>query len=162
MRSSTTWHGFGRLFLIALVACVSPDGALSQSRSERVSVEAEARAFMKEYGEDLRHHRREALASRYSRRGVFFPSESSAPVSFEDNAALYRNSSQWKGPDTFEWRSLSYEVLGPDTVVVVGSFFWRQAPKLEATEFSYSNLLMRESGLLRIRVEHEAPKAKKQ
>jgi len=154
-------HTYSRLRVVGLLVGVGVNGAIAQISAASDAIAAEAKAFMQEYGDDLRLHRREALADRYSHRGVFLPSESSAgPISFEANAALYRTSSQWKGPEAFEWRNLFYEVLGPDAVVVVGTFLWRDASKREAIEFSYSNLLVRESGRLRIRVEHEAAKAR--
>lgn len=119
--------------------------------------EAGARAFMKGYEEDLREHRREALAARYSHKGAFLPSEASGtPLSFQAISDLYRG--EWKGPETFEWRDLSYEVLSPDAVVVAGSFLWREASASEAIAYSYSNLFVREGGALRIRLEHEARK----
>ena len=148
--------------IAALLVGVTVNAGLARVGAASTTVEAEARAFMQGYGDDLRLHRREALVDRYSRRGAFFPSGSSGrPLSFEAIGVLYRSPSQWKGPGAFEWRDLSYEVLGSDAAVVVGAFLWRETSKPEATEFSYSNLLVRESGRLRIRMEHEAAKARK-
>jgi hypothetical protein len=148
--------------LAALLVGVTVNAGLARVGAVSTTVEAEVRAFMQGYGDDLRLHRREALVDRRSRRGAFFPSGSSGrPLSFEAIGALYRDPSQCKGPDAFEWRDLLYEVLGSDAVVVAGAFLWREASKPEATEFSYSNLLVREAGRLRIRVEHEAAKARK-
>ena len=56
----------------------------------------------------------------------------------------------WGPPATFSWEDLSFEPAGPDAVVVVGRFLW------ESTRFSYSALLVRQDGVLRIRMEDES------
>jgi hypothetical protein len=141
-----------------LITGTTFDPVHAQANTGAMTTEGEARVFMQQYEEDLRLHRREALAARYSLRGSYFPSRSSSKVvSIEAISALYHNSSQWTGPEIFEWRDLSYEVSGPDAVVVVGSFLWQDPTESEASAYSYSNLLVREDGRLRIRLEHEAP-----
>jgi hypothetical protein len=145
------------LGLAVLTVGVLGDVVQPQVNADGIAIEAEAREFMKRYAQDLQLRRREALAAYYSRSGAFFPHRLAATRrSFESVDAIYRSPSKWKGPDVFEWRDLAYEVLGPDAVVVVGSFLWQEPPETKATEYSYSNLLVRESGHLRIRVEHEA------
>jgi len=138
---------------VALMSSAVAFPSHAQPRQAPSTVEAEAQAFMTAYADDLRAHRREAIAARYSRKGVFFPAEAAAPKSTETIVDAYR---RWKGPATFEWRDLSYEVVGADAVVVIGSFVWGS----DSTErtISYTGVLVRESGGLRIRVEHESPR----
>lgn len=60
-------------------------------------------------------------------------------------------------PAAFEWQDLAYEPAGPDAVVVVGRFLWTDTAGAAAEAYSYTALLRRQGGTLRIRVEDEAP-----
>jgi hypothetical protein len=115
-------------------------------------IEREARRFMEGYAEDLRNHHRAALAARYSPSGatILFNGVP-IPGSFDDIAARYRN--QWVGPTDFEWNHLSYDVLGPDSVVVTGTFDWGTPDGPE--RYTYANILQRHDGEFRIRREVE-------
>lgn len=139
------------VLLLSVAAMGQSSAALVGSTSQ---AEADARAFMQGYQEDLRAQRRAALATRYSRKGTYFPATSGTPMPFQEISERYRG--EWKGPAAFEWRDLSFEVLNHDAVVVAGSFLWREPSAQEAIAYSYSNLLIREGGALRIRLEHEA------
>lgn len=123
-------------------------------RSEAVAVERELRAFYDSYAEDLRQHRREAIANRYDPRGVFLLGNGRKVLrSFEEIKSLYL--SKWKGPRTFEWKDITVEVLSPDSAVVLGRFDWRTAAG-ETLNFSYTGVLVRHPGGWRIRVEDES------
>lgn len=74
----------------------------------------------------------------------------------EKIASFYRT---WQGPEVFEFADLAYETLGPDAVVVVGLFRWKEPGKPEGALVSYTALLTRHDGRLRIRLEHESAKA---
>jgi len=113
----------------------------------------DARRFMQEYGEDLRNHDRAAIAARYDRGGatVIFNVERTLRT-FDEIQTRYRD--QWTGPVSFDWHDLAFQVLGPDAVTVTGEFDWG-AP--DGTErYSYSSILQRQEGELRIRLEVES------
>ena len=63
---------------------------------------------------------------------------------------------QGQGPSTFEWQDLSYEVLSSDAVLVAGRFMWGRGDSLAPLNFSYTGVLMRQDGELRIRLEDES------
>ena len=58
-------------------------------------------------------------------------------------------------PAEWEWHDLSFEPIGPDAVVIAGRFHWRSRDGHSDT-VSYSSLLVREGGSLKIRVEDES------
>jgi ketosteroid isomerase-like protein len=113
-------------------------------------VEREVREFFAAYAEDLRGHRREALANRYDPRGVFGRKRFR---SFEENRNAYL--ARWEGPKSFEWRDLSVEVVSPDAAVVLALFEWR-TDEDEALTYSYTGLLIRYPRGWRIRAEDES------
>ena len=115
----------------------------------------EAKSFMKSYATDLQIGNREALASRYDARGAYFVGQGKKTfMTVEQIKKLYQES--WKPPASFAWSDLSYEVVGKDAVVVVGGFDWGISDK-KAVHASYSALLIRSDGKLRIRLEDESP-----
>lgn len=122
-------------------------------QSDPSDIEREAQHFMDRYAADLRRHDRAALAARYNRDGatVIFNGERNAR-SFDGIEALYRE--QWIGPVTFDWHDLDFEVLGPDSVIVTGEFDWGAPDGIE--RYSYSGVLQRQEGDLRIRLEVES------
>lgn len=117
-------------------------------------VEREVREFYDSYAEDLRAHRREAIAGRYDPRGVFFLGNGNK--TFETYASV-RNSylTRWKGPKAFAWKDLSVEVVSPAAAVVVGRFEW-QTEAGQTFNYSYTGLLLRRGGRWLIRVEDES------
>ena len=116
---------------------------------------AEAKAFMSAYAEDLRAGDRAAIPARYSSHGAYTLGwnlkrfESPAAI-----AASYAGPG-WQKPHSFSWVDLSYEPLSADSVVVVGGFLWGVDDKSTPLTMTYTALLRREAGGLRIRVEHE-------
>jgi hypothetical protein len=117
-------------------------------------VEREVRRFYDTYADDLREHRRESIANRYDTRGVYFLGNGQKSLeTFE--ATKNRYLTKWKGPKSFEWKDLSFEVLSKDAAVVLGRFEWRTESG-ETFKYSYTGLLLKQSGQWRIRVEDES------
>jgi hypothetical protein len=117
-------------------------------------IETEAREFMAGYAEDIRAGRRKSLVARYDPCGAYRVGE--GHKIFETHAMIRASyETEWNPPRTFEWRDLSYEVIGESTVLVVGLFDWgtRHGRTLA---FSYTGILVRQDGGLRIRLEDES------
>ena len=53
-----------------------------------------------------------------------------------------------------DWQNLAFEVLDPDSVIVTGAFDWGAPEGIE--RYSYSGILQRQEGELRIRLEVES------
>lgn len=122
--------------------------------SEKVPIDIDAREFMAGYADDLRHGRREAIVDRYDRRGAYRVGEGEKKLeSWELIRAAYMT--QWTPPFGFAWRDLSYEAVGEEAVIVVGLFDWGLADGRKLS-FSYTGLLVRQDGELRIRLEDES------
>lgn len=146
---------FAALFLLlAAGAAASPRTASAQEGDPRVVTEA--RAFMEAYARDLSNADREGIANRYDRRGVIFVFNGNREMA-EWDAVREQYLTRWQAPSTFSWGDLVYEPAGRDAVVVNGYFFWTQAPGEEPMRFSYTALLLRRDGELRIRLENEFP-----
>jgi len=144
---------------IPLMPMLVPFPALIQAqatdlKSSTQSIEHEAREFMLGYADDLRSGRRLSIAARYDKRGAFRVGEGEKIFETPEMIrACYLT--QWVPPRTFEWRNLSYEVLSPDAVIVVGLFDWGTGDGRKVA-FSYTGLLTRQEGVLRIRLEDES------
>ncbi len=122
--------------------------------SDQVPIEADAREFMSGYAEDIRHGRRQAIVERYDRRGAYRVGEGEKNLeSWDLIRAAYMT--QWTPPTNFVWRDLSYEPVGNDAVIVIGLFDWGLADGRRLA-FSYTGLLVRQDGELRIRLEDES------
>lgn len=119
-------------------------------------VVAEARVFMANYAEALLAGDRAGIAGRYDRNGAFFLGN--GRKTFESHAAIVAQyaGAGWQPPFRFEWRDLSYEAAGPDAVVIAGQFLWTPREGAEPLTFSYTALLHRQDGVLRIRLEDES------
>lgn len=140
------------VLLIALAAGLAPGAARAQADTLIV---AEARAFMDAYAHDLRTGDREAIAARYDRRGAYLMFNGSRDFAPWDSlAAQYRT--RWTAPAAFEWVDLIFEPAGPDGIVVNGHFLWTPRPGAEPMRLSYTGLLVRRDGELRIRLEDES------
>ena len=127
---------------------------LTGLESKTEPIEREAREFMGAYADDLRAGRRLAIAGRYDKRGAFRVGE--GEKTFETPAMIKASYlTQWTPPKTFEWRNLSYEVLSSDAVLVIGLFDWGTGDGRKVA-FSYTGLLVRQDGTLRIRLEDES------
>jgi hypothetical protein len=117
-------------------------------------VETEAEAFMSSYGDDIRKGRRKAIVDRYDRRGAYRVGEGEKALeSWNLIQAAYLT--QWSQPSSFAWRELSFETVNDDAVVVIGLFDWGLADGRKLS-FSYTALLVRQAGELKIRLEDES------
>lgn len=128
--------------------------ALGAAPPEVPPLEAEARAFLAEYAKDLRGAQRQALMERYHPQGHFSVGHGVKEfVTREANRSFYLE--RWMPPASFAWRDLSFEPAGPDAVVVIGLFDWG-SPQGSVQTVSYTALLQRVEGRLRIRLEDES------
>jgi hypothetical protein len=130
-----------------------------QNHNPAVATEREVREFYNSYAEDLRQHRREAIADRYDPHGVFFLGQGFKRLESVE-ATKNHYLTKWTGPKSFEWKDISIEVLSPGAVVVVGRFEW-QTDTGETWSYSYTGLVIKESGRWRIRVEDESTRSPK-
>ena len=143
--------------LLALGLIATPAASQPTTLAAEAPIVAEARAFMERYAEDLWQGNRAAIAARYDPTGAWHVGPGRAELeSWDQINRRYRG--RWAPPASFEWRNLSYEPLGPDSVLVVGGFHWWPQKKADQPplEYSYTGLLVRRDGQLRIRLENEA------
>lgn len=142
------------IFAALLAACAAPGGRAT-SAAPGGGIEAEARAFMESYARDLIAGDREAVAARYDRAGAYTVGNGEKTFdTFEQIRARYL-SDRWQPPAAFAWRDLSYEPAGPDAIMVIGTFDWTRSGRPPLT-VSYTSLLVRKDGALRIRLEDES------
>jgi Domain of unknown function (DUF4440) len=143
--------------LLALVLIAAPAPAQPSNPAAEAAIVTEAKAFMARYAEDLWQGNRAAVAARYDPSGAWHVGPGRAELeSWDKIDSRYR--SRWAPPASFEWRDLAYEPLGPDSVLVVGRFLWWPQKKADKPplEYSYTGILVRRDGQLRIRLENEA------
>lgn len=144
------------LGLIAAPASAQP----STFAAAEGPIVAEARAFMARYADDLIQGNRAAVAARYDRNGAWHVGPTGAELeSWDKIDSRYRR--RWSPPSSFEWQRLAYEQVGLDSVLVVGGFHWWPLKKADSPPlvYSYTALLVRRDGELRIRLENEATAA---
>jgi hypothetical protein len=142
------------LLLGTTIAVEAQKAKPAKSPSSVANTEQAVRAFYDAYAEDLRQHRRAAIAERYDRRGVYFLGNGSKTLeSYEAVKTSYLT--KWTGPKSFGWQDLSVEVLSPNAAVVLARFAW-QTDKGETMTFSYTGVVLRQAGQWRIRVEDES------
>lgn len=147
------------LILICVAICASLSASAQKPRDavspkQAAAAEKKVRLFFDSYAEDLRNHRREAIAERYDRRGAYFLGNSKKEFSsFETIKERYLT--KWSGPKSFEWKDLSFEILSPSVVAVLGRFEWQTAEG-KTFSFSYTGILTKLDGRWRIRVEDES------
>ena len=110
---------------------------------------------MNAYARDLAAGDRAAIARRYTRGGAWFLGH--GRKDFEPYARIEARYAgpEWTPPRSFAWRDLSIEPAGRDAVVVAGLGLWEPADGRPIVTLSYTALLLREDGELRIRLEDE-------
>jgi hypothetical protein len=166
-RLHVPWLSTPVLIAVALsvvVAACAPGAAHSGADSAKgvtasatsADVVAEARAFMDAYARDLLAGDRAAVAARYDRTGVHMLGNGRKEFAPYDSVVARYQGSGWSPPRSFEWRDLSFEPVGPDAVVVAGRFLWGSAAGGAPVGLSYTSLLRRQDGVLRIRLEDES------
>lgn len=146
--------------LLVLGPIAAPAASQPTVRVAETPLIAEAKAFMARYADDLIRGERDALAARYDRSGAWHVGPTGAELeSWEKIDLRYRR--RWSPPSSFEWQNLAYEQVGPDSVLVVGGFHWWPLKKADAPPlaYSYTGLLVRRGGELKIRLENEATAA---
>ena len=145
------------LLAVATVAC-APMALTSPATytSEISETVGEAQRFMNAYANDLAAGDRAAIARRYARGGAWFLGH--GQKEFESYARIEARYAgpEWTPPRSFEWRDLSIEPAGRDAVVVAGLGLWEPADGRPIVTLSYTALLIREDGELRIRLEDES------
>ena len=148
-------RGIIPLLLLALASgCAVHVRTPATERAAANALVAEAQAFMAGYARDLAGGNREGIIARYDPRGAYFVGQGRKELVPPDStAAIYR--SRWQPPASFAWRDLSYEVAGPDAVVVTGLFDWGLDGGRTLT-FSYTGLLLRRDGRWLIRLDDES------
>lgn len=140
-----------RLLTLALIFSAGVFSAAAQGSSD---VEKSVLAFYDSYAEDLRQHRREGIANRYDRRGVYLMGNGSKTLrTFEQVKERYLT--KWSGPKSFAWKDLSVEIISTNAVAVLGKFEWVAASG-QKFDFSYTGLLIKHKGEWLIRIEDES------
>jgi hypothetical protein len=134
-------------------ACASPPASAPAPAGDSALAD-EAAAFMAGYATELRAGAVDRIVARYDARGAYFVGGGSKRLVSPDSIAAQYHSG-WQRPVSFDWRDLSYEVVGPDAAVVTGLFEWRTGTG-QPLRFSYTSLLLRTPDGLRIRVEDES------
>lgn len=143
------------LILAGAIAAFAQSPVRAMSATER-----SIREFFNSYAEDLRGHKRESIADRYDRRGVYMVGNGSKSlVPFDQVKERYMT--KWTGPKSFSWKDLSVEVVSKDAAVVTGLFEW-QAASGATSNYSYTGLLIKQDGKWRIRLEDESTSPPKQ
>lgn len=146
----------GLAMLLAIGGAASSGWAVQPAvEQQQPPIVAEARAFMDAYARDLIAGDRPAVAGRYDRRGAHIVIQGEAK--FESHSAITAiySGPYWSALPRFQWHDLMYIPAGPDSVAVAGLFSYQPPKAPEPTFFTYSALLVRQDGELRIRMEHE-------
>ena len=139
------------LVTLALIFSAGVFSAAAQTSSD---VERSVLAFYDSYADDLRQHRRDGIANRYDRRGVYLMGNGSKRFqTFEQTKDSYLK--EWSGPKSFTWKDLSVEVISKNAVAVLGKFEWITESG-QKFDFSYTGLLIKHKGEWRIRIEDES------
>jgi len=143
---------------VSLAACdrQSQRGATRAGAPPGADMVDEARAFMDAYARDLLAGNRQAIAARYDRTGSYLLGNGRKEFMPYDSVVAQYGGASWSPPVSFEWRNLSFEPAGPDAVVVAGQFVWGPAAGVPPMTLSYTSLLRRQDGELRIRLEDES------
>ena len=136
----------------APMALTSP-AAYAPDTSEVIG---EAQRFMDAYARDLAAGDRAAIAHRYMRGGAWFLGHGRKDFEPYTRIEARYAGSEWTPPRSFAWRDLSIEPAGRDAVVVAGLGLWEPSDGSRIVTISYTALLLREDGELRIRLEDES------
>ena len=154
-----SWRATAGIIAVACLAgCGGSQGApVRQTDSATAAgITAEARTFMDAYARDLLAGDRAAIGARYDRAGAYLLGNGQKDFSPYDSIVARYSESRWTPPHAFEWRDLSFEPVGPDAVFVAGLAAWTSAPGSAPIILSYTAILERRDGSLRIRLEDES------
>jgi hypothetical protein len=111
---------------------------------------------MADYARALIAGDRAGIAARYDRNGAYAMGNGRKAFGPYTRIVAQYASAQWQPPHRFEWRDLSFEPIGNDAVVIAGQFAWTRREGAEPSIYSYTALLRRQDGVLRIRLEDES------
>jgi hypothetical protein len=140
---------------IALLVTVIGCSQGPEYSEENITVEAQA--FMAEYAAEISVRNAEGVAARYSRLGAYQMGHGRKQFNSYDSIRVgYVRRWEGRSQHEFEWRDLSYEVLGPDAVLVAGKIEWSRGDSAEALKMSYTGVLVRQGGEWRILLEDES------
>ena len=129
------------------------------TRSDRSEDEfrSEVNNFMTEYAADIGICNAEGVAARYNRLGAYVMGNGRKEFKSYDSIRLgYINEWDCQEQPSFEIKDLSFEILSADAVLVSGRFDWSRGDSMEAQNFSYTGILIRQDGELRILLEDES------
>jgi hypothetical protein len=153
MRATRRWAiGATWLLPFLLGACIV---SVRRSGVGAGDVVDEARAFMESYARDLLAGDRDAIIARYDPRGAYLLGNGRKALLSPDSIAGIYRSPRWSAPASFRWVELDYEPLSRDAVAVVGGLDWGLTGSAPI-RVSYSAVLVRSDGRLRIRIEDES------
>ena len=121
------------------------------------TVIAEATAFMEAYAAEISTRNAEAVAERYSREGAYRMGHGRKEFNSYDSIRV-RYIRRWEGraQRKFEFKNLSFEILSSDAILVAGKLEWSRGDSAEALKMSYTGVLTRQDGELRILLEDES------
>lgn len=123
-------------------------------KNSNAETEQEVKAFFKTYAEHLVQNHKEAIADLYDPSGCYILGNANKSfLSFEENKKYYLT--RWTAPKSFEWNDLSIEIISPSAVVATAIFNLERSTGEKMT-YSYTGLLIKQSGKWRIRVEDES------
>jgi len=144
------------LQMALLLGACAPLQPAGPARAAPAAAVTEAEAFMAGYARDLLSGDRAAIAGRYDRRGAYRMGNGVKEfMPYPQIVSQY--ATDWGGPPAaFEWQDLSYEPITADAVAVVGKFRWTPRSGRPPLTLSYTGLLVRQDGELRIRIEDES------
>jgi hypothetical protein len=154
-----SWRAAAVVIAVAsLTACGGSQGApVRQTDSAAAAgITAEARTFMDAYARDLLAGDRAAIGARYDPAGAYLLGNGQKDFSPYDSIVARYSDSRWSPPHAFEWRDLSFEPVGSDAVFIAGLAAWTSAPGSAPIILSYTAVLERRDGSLRIRLEDES------
>ena len=144
------------LVLAAAPAGAQGGGPSAPSAADTAVLLGEARAFMAAYARDIVAGDRAAIGARYDPAGAYQMGMGRKAFRSQAQIVARYAGPGWQRPASFAWRDLSYEALGPDVVLVAGQFDWSPRAGERPVRFSYSGVLRRRDGQLRIRLEDES------
>ena len=160
---SSCWsiYGVAPFVLAAALWLVGATAAAGQTRerdtrADGAALLGEARTFMESYARDLLNGDRPAIAARYDREGAFLVGMGRKALRSHAEIAARYAGPNWRPPASFAFQDLSYEVLGPDAVLVAGRFEWGRQSEQPPIRYSFTVVLRRRNDGLRIRLEDES------
>ena len=98
---------------------------------------------------------RAAIAALYDPDGAILVRNGRKEIVGPEQVAARYADADWQPPARFTWPELHYEAVGPDSVVVLGTFAWGN-PDGSALNGTYHSILRRDGDRLVIRIEDEA------